>query len=295
MNLILPNQPGCPMILFKKADDLRKHLALLRKKGEMIGFVPTMGALHAGHISLIKASIARNPSTVCSIFVNPTQFNDPKDYKKYPSTIEKDMKMLKAAKCPMLFLPSIKEVYPKGISVRPVYKLGNLEKIFEGKFRPGHFQGVCMVMERLLRIVEPDRLFLGQKDYQQCMVLRKLIGIMGEKAFIELVINPTLREPDGLAMSSRNIRLNSFERSKAPNIYKALRAMKNQVRKKPILPIKKEVWDFLMDNSLNPDYVEFAHAQDLKVMKTWDGKEKIIALIAVWNGEIRLIDNLLIN
>ena len=178
MNLILQiNKP--PMILLKKLElRIPGHSA---EKGKTIGFVPTMGALHAGHISLIKASKNENPITVCSIFVNPTQFNDPKDFEKYPVTIEKDIDMLKEAGCDVLFLPSVEEMYPEGIVTENHYDLGYLETILEGKFRPGHFQGVCMVMQRLLKIVSRIDLYLGQKDYQQCMVIKRLIELMGER------------------------------------------------------------------------------------------------------------------
>src|SRR5690242_13565632 len=200
------------MILFKKVIDLRKWLDHQRQTENNIGFVPTMGALHSGHLSLIEASKKENSITVSSIFVNPTQFNDPTDFEKYPVTIEKDIDLLEGIGCDAIFLPSVEEIYPNGTKSVKHYELGYLEKILEGKFRPGHFQGVCMVVERLLEIVEPDKLYLGQKDFQQCMVIRKLISLMGKENTISLEISPTLREPDGLAMSSRNVRLNEEER-----------------------------------------------------------------------------------
>ncbi|MFZ1534928.1 MAG: pantoate--beta-alanine ligase, partial [Chitinophagaceae bacterium] len=200
------------MILFKKATDLRKWVDAQSKKGNSIAFVPTMGALHAGHISLIDAASKENQVTISSIFVNPTQFNDLKDFEKYPITIEKDIEMLEAAGCNVLFLPSVKEIYPEGIKPEMQYELGYIETILEGKFRPGHFQGVCMVVHRLLDIVQPDNLYLGQKDYQQCMVISKLVELINQQDTIKVNICPTLREKDGLAMSSRNMRLNEDER-----------------------------------------------------------------------------------
>ena len=195
------------MILFKKANDLRKWLDAQHKNGKRIGFVPTMGALHPGHISLIKKSKTENPVTVCSIFINPSQFNDPADFKKYPVTIETDIDMLEEADCDALFLPGSEEIYPDGYSNSKLYDIGYLETVLEGKYRPGHFQGVCMVVDRLLDIVQPDQLFLGQKDYQQCMVIKRLLILKGQTDKIGLSICPTLREADGLAMSSRNLRL----------------------------------------------------------------------------------------
>ena len=201
-----------------------------RKQGKKYGFVPTMGALHAGHISLINDSKKASDLTVCSIFVNPTQFNDPKDFEKYPITIEKDIAMLEAAGCDILFLPEVAEMYPGGTSTSIHYELGYLETILEGHYRPGHFQGVCMIVHRLLDIVKPDNLYIGQKDYQQSMVIKKLIELTGMKELVDLNISPTLREAGGLAMSSRNMRLTEQERVKATAIYKTLHLIKEQLK-----------------------------------------------------------------
>ena len=164
-----------------------------------------------------------------SIFINPTQFNDPTDFKKYPVTLEKDIVMLEAAGCDILFLPSVEEIYPDGTTTTMHYDLGYLETILEGHYRPGHFQGVCMVVHRLLDIVKPDNLYIGQKDYQQCMVIKRLIELIGMKDLIQVNISPTLREPDGLAMSSRNMRLSDEERKNAVNIYQTLHFVKEQI------------------------------------------------------------------
>jgi pantoate--beta-alanine ligase len=210
------------MILFKKAADLHKYVDEQRKKGVKIAFVPTMGALHAGHIHLVKKAQQSQTITVCSIFVNPVQFNDPDDFAKYPVTLEKDILLLESVQCDILFLPSVEEIYPTGTTHLSRYDLGNLEKVLEGKYRPGHFQGVCAVVHRLLEIVMPDILYLGQKDYQQCLVIKKLIADAGLDSSIVLSIVPTQRENDGLAMSSRNMRLDSDNRKKAPAIYQSL-------------------------------------------------------------------------
>src|SRR5882757_11264752 len=167
------------MILFKRAEDLTGWLREQRSRGKSIGFVPTMGALHPGHISLIDISKKTTEITVCSVFVNPTQFNDPRDFQKYPITIENDILLLEKAGTDALFLPEVGEIYPNGIKDLEKYDLGRLETLLEGAFRPGHFQGVCQVMRRLLEAVRPDQLFMGQKDYQQCMVVRRLLEIIG--------------------------------------------------------------------------------------------------------------------
>ena len=195
------------MVLLKNATDLYNYLDSQRKNHISIGFVPTMGALHEGHLSLLAKSKKENSITVCSIFINPTQFNDPLDFEKYPVTIEQDIQKLDSIDCDILFLPSVDEIYPDGLNYNIHFALGELETIWEGKYRPGHFQGVCLVVKRLLEIVQPDMLFLGQKDFQQCKVIAKLIEILNFEKKIALIICPTMREPDGLAMSSRNMRL----------------------------------------------------------------------------------------
>ena len=174
------------MIICKTISLLKLQLNLIKEKQLSIGFVPTMGALHEGHLSLVRASISQNDCTVCSIFVNPTQFNTHEDYNKYPNTIIQDICQLELAGCSILFLPDVEEIYPEGILSNKKYNLDYLETILEGKFRPNHFQGVCQIVEKLLVIVEPNQLFLGQKDYQQCMVIEKLIELMDKKRDIEL-------------------------------------------------------------------------------------------------------------
>ena len=204
------------MIILKSATEVARFVMEKHKNGAVIGLVPTMGALHQGHISLLEKSKQLSSITVSSIFVNPTQFNNASDFEKYPITIEKDIDMLEAAGCDMLFLPSVFEMYPYGTAKLPNYNLGFLETVLEGKFRPGHFQGVCQVVDRLLNIILPDLLFLGQKDYQQCMVIGKMKELV--KINTQIIICPTLREPNGLAMSSRNLRLTSDEKKKASKI-----------------------------------------------------------------------------
>ena len=283
------------MILFKKATDLHswidnQHLAT----GE-IGFVPTMGALHDGHLSLIEASKKENIITISSIFINPAQFNNTKDFEKYPVTIEKDILLLEKAGCDVLFIPSVKEIYPDGIAIKKHYELGYIETVLDGKFRPGHFQGVCMVVERLLEIVLPGHLYLGQKDYQQCMIITKLIEMIGLKEKIEVVISPTLREPNGLAMSSRNMRLSPDEKEKASVIYKSLLMIKEQFGKENPAILKQKAQQMLEEAGLKPDYIEIIDAKDFSVVEKWETNKKTVALAAAFINEVRLIDNMVLN
>ncbi len=281
------------MILVKKIEDLRLLLTQMREKGNTIGYVPTMGALHRGHISLITNSKNTNPITVSSIFVNPTQFNDPKDFEKYPVTLEKDIAILEQAGCDILFLPSVAEIYPTAFSNLQKYDLGYLETVLEGKYRPGHFQGVCQVVHRLLQIIEPDNLFLGQKDYQQCMVIKKLTELIELK--VNVIVCTTLREDDGLAMSSRNMRLNKQEREKAVKIYDTLTFLKREIKPGYIEDLKERAIQYLTAEGFKPDYVAIASADNLELIEYWDGKKNIVALIAAYLNEVRLIDNMLLN
>ena len=283
------------MILFKKANDLCNHLEIQRKKGKKYGFVPTMGALHEGHISLMYHSKQVDDLSVSSIFVNPVQFNDPADFKKYPVTLEKDIALLESAGCDVLFVPSVAEMYPQGANLKFHYDLGYLETILEGQYRPGHFQGVCKVVHRLLEIVNPDNLYIGQKDYQQCMVIKKLIELIGMKDLISLNISPTVRDTGGLAMSSRNMRLNENERIKARAIYQALQAIKDQLQKGELATIKNLAVNILVEKGFKVDYVEIAGAGNLQIVEKWDGKQNLVALAAVYLNQVRLIDNILVN
>jgi len=283
------------MILFKKVNDLRKWLESQQKNGKKIGFAPTMGALHNGHISLIELSKKQNPVTVSSIFVNPAQFNDPKDFEKYPVTIDRDIYMLEEAGCDVLFLPSVSEIYPDGLTPASHYDLGYLETVLEGKFRPGHFQGVCRVMHRLLDIVRPGTLYLGQKDYQQCMVIKKLIDLTGMSKATKVILCPTLREADGLAMSSRNMRLNEKERKIAPAIYHTLIGLKQNLKTGSTVSLVTTAQDALKKEGFRPDYIAIADAGDLSLIDNWDGHQKAVALIAAFLNEVRLIDNMNLN
>lgn len=280
------------MILFKKAADVYSYLQLCRESGNSIGFVPTMGALHQGHISLISISKKINTITVCSIFVNPTQFNDAKDFDNYPSTVEKDIDALEKTGCDVLFLPSVSEMYPQGTKNAHIYNLGYLETVLEGKYRPGHFQGVCLVVHRLLNIIPAQQLYLGQKDYQQCMVIKKLVDIENIRAAINIC--PTLREPGGLAMSSRNMRLNDQEKAQALQIFETLTYLKNNIRPGDLSELKQYAINKLTHAGFKVDYVEIADADTLEMISHWDGHRKLVALAAAFLAEVRLIDNLLL-
>jgi pantoate--beta-alanine ligase len=281
------------MIILQNVVDLCAFIAKTKEKGHLIGFVPTMGALHNGHISLITSSKQQNQVTISSIFVNPTQFNNAVDFEKYPITLEKDIDLLEKNSCDILWLPKVKEIYPDGFTALPQYNLGYLETVLEGKYRPGHFQGVCQVVHRLLAFVQPNNLYLGQKDYQQCMVIKKLIELINMN--ITVNICDTLREPDGLAMSSRNMRLTNEERNKAVKISETLSFIKNDIKPGYIEDIKLRAVNYLSTEGFTPDYIEIASADTLTILHNWDGQQKIVALAAAYLNEVRLIDNMLIN
>ena len=280
------------MIIIKKTAHLTALLSGLAIPRNRVGFVPTMGALHAGHLSLLAASKQANPFTVASIFVNPAQFNDKKDFEKYPVTIEKDIELLVAAGCDAVFLPSVEEMYPQGWQQPQPYQLGYLETLLEGKFRPGHFQGVCLVMHRLMDLVQPGNLYMGQKDYQQCMVVSRLLSIIQSSALLHTC--PTLREPDGLAMSSRNTRLTKDERSDATAIYRTLMFIKNTLAPGDTAMLIKNSESMLAKHHFRVEYVALADAQTLEPVTHWDGVQQLVALIAAFQNEVRLIDNMLL-
>ncbi len=280
------------MIIFKKAADIGQFLHKKGKKDKETGFIPTMGALHQGHLSLIETARKSGNLVICSIFVNPTQFNDPKDFQNYPITIEADIDKLERSGCDALFLPSVEEMYPDGLSGTTPFDLGYLETVLEGKYRPGHFQGVCQVVHRLLAIIPADFMYLGQKDFQQCMVLKKMTEL--KKLNTKIIICPTLREGDGLAMSSRNMRLDGESRKKAVEISRLLLHIKSSVRPGDLSTLKNEAVKKLNDQGFKTDYVEIADADTLELIDHWDGNNKLVALCAAFIGEVRLIDNMLL-
>ena len=280
------------MIIYKRHQPLLTHLSFLKNKGKKIIFIPTMGALHQGHISLLQNKIEADNIIVSSIFVNPTQFNNSKDFEKYPSSVEKDIYELEKAGTNILFLPSVEEIYPGGTMQKYHYDLGYLETILEGIYRPGHFQGVCQVVERLIQIVEPDVLILGQKDYQQCMVINKLINIIGVP--VKIIVGETTREKDGLAMSSRNVRLGDTDREKAVLIYKTMLDIKQKIKQGSLMAIKTNAVKALTTAGFTVDYVEIANAETLEIVEKWNNNTRLVILIAAFINGVRLIDNLVV-
>lgn len=279
------------MIIIKRTQKIKDFVSKLNLGGKKIGFVPTMGALHDGHISLIKKSKSQNSLTICSIYVNPTQFNNVIDLNKYPVTLESDIDKLEMAACDVLFLPSTDEMYLND-EVNEHYDLGMLEHILEGKYRPGHFQGVCIIVDKLLTAINPNTLYLGKKDYQQCMVINKMIT--DKKYEVRLEICDTIREPSGLAMSSRNLRLNEVERIDALKIIETLINIKKNIKPGNLEEIKIKATKYLTKNGYKVDYTEIADAVTLEIVSDWDGKAKLVALVAANLNNVRLIDNIIL-
>ena len=279
------------MIIFKNAGQISTFLA--SEKGQrQIGFVPTMGALHSGHLSLVESCKQQNELTACSIFVNPTQFNNPEDFRHYPVMIEKDIEMLIKAGCDVLFLPPADQVYPPGY-IKKAYDLGNIETVFEGKHRPGHFQGVCQVVERLLEIVQPHRIYFGQKDYQQCMIVNRLLQLLHKQEECELVIEPTMREENGLAMSSRNLRLSDEDRERSVAIFHSLQYIKDNLGLEPIKTLQNKASSMLKEKGFDVDYAAIADATTLE--PPTNKSDKLVGLVAATISNVRLIDNMLLN
>jgi pantoate--beta-alanine ligase len=252
-----------------------------------------MGALHDGHLSLIHTARLENTLVIASIFVNPTQFTDLTDFEKYPSTIEADILKLEKAGCDILFLPSVADMYPNGSSPSQQYDLGHLDSILEGEFRPGHFQGVCQIVHLLLETISPGRLYLGQKDFQQCLVIKKMISQIGMDTSV--IICPTQREADGLAMSSRNVRLSHLERKKAANLFNTLSYIKENIQLEDLENLKQMAQNILTEQGFKVEYIAISKAQTLETVQNWDGKSTLVALVAAYINQVRLIDNLVLN
>lgn len=277
------------MLLFKKIDQLQAYLSKQRAKGLQIGYTPTMGALHRGHASLIEKAKAENDISVCSIFVNPTQFNDPADLEKYPRTEAQDIDLLTQLGNDILFYPSVEEVYPKDIVI-PTFDFGPIDKVMEGFYRPGHFDGVVEVVYRLLDIAKPDRLYMGQKDFQQFTLIYHMLQQMKSKT--KLVVCPIIREEDGLALSSRNVRLTSGNRANGPIISKTLRSLNDWLLKDSVKKVKEKAIALLSDiPDFNPEYLDIVDGYTLQPISDYEESPYIVACAAIWTGNIRLIDN----
>jgi pantoate--beta-alanine ligase len=271
-----------------KVIELKSRLSEL-KQNKTIGFVPTMGALHQGHLSLVSLCKSLCDVAVVSIFVNPTQFNDRSDYQRYPRTVEKDVEILKNAGCDIIFTPTETEIYPEKDT--RIFDFGDLDKIMEGKFRPGHFNGVAQVVSRLFDIVQPDKAFFGQKDFQQVSIIKNMVQQL--RLTTEIVVAPIIREQDGLAMSSRNMLLTENQRTEAATIFQALLYAKEQAVKMPVEDIKNEVIRRInLSPELDVEYLEIVDAGTLQSVSDLNAAKEIFACVAVHAGKIRLIDNI---
>lgn len=279
------------MRIFEEIKPLRAFVNSQKQLGLSVGLVPTMGALHAGHVELIKTCKAENDLTVCSIYVNPTQFNNASDLEKYPRTLGLDEKLLQQAGCDVIFAPSNLEMYTQPNALK--FDFGTLDKVLEGKFRPGHFSGVALVVSKLFNIVQPHRAYFGQKDFQQLKVITQLAN---ELLFdLEIKSVPIVREKDGLAMSSRNQRLTLQERKNALVLYESLQFGKQLLKSgQPIEIVAKAIKDKCEAvSNVKLEYFELAHAENL--MPAENVTDTTILLIAAYVGEVRLIDNLLMD
>lgn len=278
------------MEIFYIRDTVHKYLFKLRSAGKTIGFVPTMGALHEGHLALVESARLQSDIVVCSIFVNPTQFNDKSDLENYPRPIEEDIKKLEKAGCHILFMPEVDEMYNK--SELWHIELGGLDTVLEGKIRPGHYQGVTQIVKKLFDTIKPDYAFFGQKDYQQFMVISYMVRVLHIP--VQLIVCPIIREKDGLAMSSRNIRLSPEERIDALALYKALTKASELFKTKTIGQIKNEIDNFLASaKGIEPEYFEIYDAGSFKPVND-KSAGSIIALVAAKVGKTRIIDNMML-
>jgi len=277
------------MIVYRTKDDLKGHLLSLQKEGKTIGLVPTMGALHQGHASLVEKATTENEIVVVSIFVNPTQFNDPSDLEQYPRTLDRDLELLQNLKTDLVFVPSVIEMYPG--EDPEVFDLGNLDKLMEGKHRKGHFNGVAQIVSRLFSLIQPDRAYFGQKDFQQLVIVKRLVEILEKD--ITIVACPIVREKDGLAMSSRNIRLTKEERKLAPFIYETLLIARQKMGSHTPEQLKEWVrLQFIEHPEMKLEYFEIVEDKGLDPVEKWDINVNKVACIAVQLGGVRLIDNM---
>lgn len=281
------------MKVFRTIKELQDSLKKLNQSKKEIGFVPTMGALHEGHLSLIKRSKNENEVTVCSIFVNSVQFNNKEDLANYPRTIEKDIELLEKEKCDMLFYPADNEIFQFEKPDISKYNFGYMESCMEGLFRPGHFKGVAYIVHLLFRIINPDKAYFGQKDYQQLIIIKELVKQYNLP--VKIVPCPTVRESNGLAMSSRNIRLSEKEKNAAGIISKTLYEINNNNGHNSVTTVKNLFVELLNKNPLiTVQYFDIVNADNLKSVDSWDRAKNIIGCVAAIVGKTRLIDNVFI-
>jgi pantoate--beta-alanine ligase len=278
--------------VIEKTSDLLTLVRHNKQKGNTVGFVPTMGALHKGHITLVKKSVKENDLTIVSIFINPTQFNDKKDLDKYPRTLEADLEKLIPTGVDVVFVPSEIEMYPDGDEKGSDIDLGGLDKNMEGAFRPGHFSGVAQVVKRLLDIVTPDNMYMGQKDFQQFTIIQYMIDSLKIKT--KLVICPIIREPNGLAMSSRNERLSATTREKAGIIYTTLKAIKKYQSTKTVTELEQYGKQKLSVAPFECEYFSIIDGHKLTTIKDINDTDYVVVCVAVWADGVRLIDNIIL-
>lgn len=278
------------MQIFTTVRSLRDFIISVKATGKSIGFVPTMGALHEGHASLVHKAMEENKVVICSIFVNPIQFNNPEDLIKYPRTLEEDCRILEELGCEAVFAPSVDEMYP--VAPELTLNFGILEQVMEGAQRPGHFNGVGIVLARLFNWVQPDRAYFGQKDFQQVAIVRRLIRDLGFP--LELIVCPTLREMDGLAMSSRNRRLPEKERGLAPLIYQILQQAESGLRSgktsQQVIEVAKE--EFLKESAFGLEYIDVVNTASLQPVESRQAEGETAICVAATLGPVRLIDNM---
>ena len=269
--------------------DLQAELAVLRAQGKKVGLVPTMGALHAGHASLVKRSVSENGVTVVSVFVNPTQFNDKNDLEKYPRTLDADCRLLEECGADFAFAPSVSEMYPEPDTRQ--FSYAPLDTVMEGAFRPGHFNGVCQIVSKLFDAVQPDRAYFGEKDFQQLAIIREMVRQL--KYNLEIVGCSIVREEDGLALSSRNKRLSAEERENALNISRTLFKSRNFADTNTVRETQKMVEDAIeAAPGLRMEYFEIVDGNTLQKISNWEDTSYAVGCITVFCGEVRLIDNI---
>ncbi|MBQ6668228.1 MAG: pantoate--beta-alanine ligase [Bacteroidales bacterium] len=276
------------MEIIRTRDAMQQAVAAFKKEGKTIGFVPTMGALHEGHLTLMRLAQQENDIAVCSIFVNPTQFNNPTDLERYPRNPEKDAEAVSGI-VDIAFIPSVEEMYPK--QPTETYDFGDIEKVMEGPSRPGHFQGVGMVVSRLFELVQPDRAYFGKKDYQQVAIIRRLVEL--KKYPIEIVPVEIVRADDGLALSSRNALLHPDKRAKAPFIYRTLKQAKEMATGHTLQEVEQWIKERIgSDSDFELEYIQIADAETLQPIGSFADAAHVVACITVWLDGVRLIDNI---
>lgn len=277
------------MKIIRKVNELREAVAQAKSAGKSVGLVPTMGALHAGHVSLIERARKDNDIVVVSVFVNPTQFNNPDDLRAYPRTEEADCEKLRSAGVDIAFIPTVEEIYPEPDT--RVFDLGAVAEVMEGAMRPGHFNGVAQIVSRLFSMVNPDRAYFGEKDFQQIAVIRRMVELEGFN--LEIVECPIKREDDGLAMSSRNVRLNEAQRAVAPKIHKVLLESTGWLPEADVATVKARVVDDINSYpEMEVEYYEIVNGHDMQPISDWTDTDYAVGCVTVNLGDVRLIDNI---